>query len=101
MKKLSDLAKPQQVLCIERCWKSVVTLMDSVLTTQVREFEQLKAEQSTIYVGAYKNGEASKQNSVDKWKKRLEDSKVDVDELNKNIARLKKEMHQQQDTIDA
>ena len=57
MNKLSDLGVPQHVLSIERCWKSVVCLMDSILATQVREYDSLKADMAATYLKAYKDGE--------------------------------------------
>ena len=47
MKKLSELVLPQHVLSMERCWKSMICLIDSILATQAREFEMLKEEQKT------------------------------------------------------
>ena len=75
--------------------------MDSVLATQVREFEMLKTEESEHVMEAFKKGEKATKGMVDKWKKRVFDFKGIEEELNKNILRLKKDLTQRQDTIDA
>jgi len=75
MKKLSDLVMPQHVLSIERCWKSMICLMDSILATHAREHQMLREDHKVQLAVSYKNGEESTNNVVLQWQKKVDDSK--------------------------